>query len=40
MFPPFVQNFFQAWGLFRLFPTTASNRSRLGQGYYAKEKRK
>ena len=39
MFHPFVQKLLQEWGLFQLFPSTASNRSRFGQGYYAEGKK-
>ena len=39
MFHPFVQKLLQEWGLFQFFPSTASNRSRLGQGYYAEGKK-
>ena len=39
MFHPFVQKLLQEWGLFQLFPSTASNRSRLGHGYYAEGKK-
>ena len=39
MYLPFVEKLLQEWGLFQLFPSTASNRSRVGQGYYAKGKK-